>query len=147
VIRDATERDVPRLRALMRESNGYESAAARAMIVAYAATWTMPADPDVVVRVLEDEGEPVAFHKIVPHPRGSELDLFFTDNARQGRGLGRRLFVDACETARSRGSKRLVIVSNPAAADFYRRMGARADGEQPASSTITWPRPRFVVEL
>jgi GNAT superfamily N-acetyltransferase len=148
VIRTARDEDVPALRRLMRESNGYPEPAARAMIVGYARSWSLPDTPGAVVRVLEDGDGIAGFHKLVPHPDGMELDLFFTDNARQGRGYGRSLFADACERARAAGAARLVIVSNPAAAEFYRRMGARDDGvAAPGTAGISWPRPRLVVEL
>jgi GNAT superfamily N-acetyltransferase len=148
VIRPARDQDVPALRRLMRESNGYAEPDARAMIVAYAGTWSLPDSPDAIVRVLEDEEGIAGFHKLVPHADGMELDLFFTDNARQGRGFGRTLFADACEAARAAGAARMVVVSNPPAADFYRRMGARDDGvAPPGTAGISWPRPRLVVEL
>jgi GNAT superfamily N-acetyltransferase len=145
VIRAARAEDIPSLRAMMSSSNGYRDPAARDMIVRYAGTWTP--EEDACVRVFDDGGGAAGFYQLIPHAEGLELDLFFTSDARQGRGLGRRLFEDMAVTARALGARRVVIVSNPPAADFYRRMGARDVGVQAPSATIIWERPRLVVEL
>jgi hypothetical protein len=61
--------------------------------------------------------------------------------------VGRLLFEDMAATARGLGAPQVAIVSNPAAADFYRRMGARDAGVVAPSATIGWERPRLVLDL
>ncbi len=46
-----------------------------------------------------------------------------------GGGLGRRLFDRVAAEARERGASELEIVSDPHAAGFYERLGARRSGE------------------
>ena len=146
MIRRARPDDHPALVALMRASNGYEAPAARAMIDGFTATWTY--DQADEVWVLDGESGPAGFYQLIPHGEGDqELDLFFTDNAAQGQGVGRRLFEHMAERARALGASRVMISSNPGAADFYRRMGARDAGTSPPAGDITWERPRFRLDL
>ena len=49
-------------------------------------------------------------------------------------GVGRRLFLAAAALARQDGARLLVIQSDPHAAEFYRRMGARDAGDAPSES-------------
>ena len=146
MIRRAGPDDHPALVALMRASNGYEQPAARAMIARFTASWTY--DRADEVWVLDGESGPAGFYQLIPHGQGDqELDLFFTDNAAQGQGVGRRLFEHMVERARALGASSVAISSNPAAADFYRRMGARDAGTSPPAGDITWERPRFRLVL
>ena len=96
----------------------------------------------------EEDGPPLGFHQLIPHGRDTlELDLFFTANAAQGRGVGRRLFEHMAGRARALGAKAVVISSNPKAADFYRRMGAIDIGLSPPVGEITWERPKLRLVL
>lgn len=145
-IRRATPADTPALRAMMAESNGYERAEARVMIVAFAAGWSVPgADHEVWVE--EAGGAVVGFLALIPHGADQELDLFFTANDSQGSGLGRRLFDHMADRARALGATRVVISSNPEAAGFYRRMGAVEVGISPPGDGISWERPKLALEL
>lgn len=144
MIRTVRPGDFPVLRRMMAGSNGYAEGAPRAMIVAYAATWT----PKGEVFVLEDEDGAAGFYQLVGWGEGDrELDLFFTADDRQGRGLGRRLFGHMAGQARAAGAREVLIVSNPGAAEFYRRMGAKDAGIAPPHGDIAWARPRLVLEL
>ncbi|MFZ5669880.1 MAG: GNAT family N-acetyltransferase [Pseudomonadota bacterium] len=146
MIRRATPQDTAALRAMMAGSNGYGRPQARAMIVAYAAGWTVP-EGGHEVWVAEEAGAPRGFYALVPHGADRELDLFFTANAAQGTGLGRRLFEHMAERARALGAARVIISSNPEAAAFYRRMGAVDVGVTPPGEEIGWERPRFELVL
>ncbi len=142
MIRRARADDHPALAAMMRASNGYAEPAARAMIARFTATWSYHWSDEVWV--LDGETGPAGFYQLIPVGEGDqELDLFFTDNAAQGQGVGRRLFAHMADRARALGASRVVISSNPGAADFYRRMGARDAGSSPPAGDITWERPRF----
>lgn len=146
MIRRAGPDDRAALVALMDESNGYEAPAARAMIAEFTPRWTFSEADEVWLE--EEDGEVLGFHQLIPHSEGVlELDLFFTANAAQGRGVGRRLFDHMADRARALGAASVVISSNPQAADFYRRMGAVDIGVSPPVGAITWERPKFRLDL
>jgi GNAT superfamily N-acetyltransferase len=131
---------------MMAGSNGYERPEARAMIVAFAAGWSVPEGTHEVW--VAEAGDAVAgFHALIPHGPDQELDLFFTSNEAQGTGLGRRLFAHMAQRARALGAARVVISSNPEAAGFYRRMGAVEVGISPAGDGISWERPKLELRL
>lgn len=146
ILRRASPADTAALRALMATSNGYERPAARAMIVAFAQTWSVPDGPHEVW-LAEDGGAVVGFFALIPHGADQELDLFFTANAAQGAGLGRRLFEAMAARARALGATCVVISSNPEAAGFYRRMGAVDIGMTPPGDGIDWERPKLKLML
>ena len=140
--RRAVPADTATLRAMMAGSNGYGRPAARAMIVAFAETWSVPDGPHEVW--LAEEG---GFYALIPHADGLELDLFFTANAAQGTGLGSRLFAHMADRARALGAAKVVISSNPEAAGFYRRMSAVDVGMTPPGDGIGWERPKLELTL
>jgi GNAT superfamily N-acetyltransferase len=145
-VRRAIPADTAALRRLMATSNGYERPAARAMIVAFAQTWSVPDGPHEVW--IAAAGDVVAgFFALIPHGADQELDLFFTANNAQGAGLGRRLFEAAVARARALGAARMTISSNPEAAGFYRRMGALDVGVTPPGDGISWERPKLEISL
>lgn len=146
ILRRASPADTAALRALMATSNGYERPAARAMIVAFAQTWSVPDGPHEVW-LAEDGGAVVGFFALIPHGADQELDLFFTANAAQGAGLGRWLFEAMAARARALGATCVVISSNPEAAGFYRRMGAVDIGMTPPGDGIDWERPKLKLML
>ncbi|MBX3480166.1 MAG: GNAT family N-acetyltransferase [Caulobacter sp.] len=146
MIRRARPDDRAALVRLMEESNGYEAPAARAMIAEFTPRWTFTEADEVWLD--EEAGEVLGFHQLIPHGPGVlELDLFFTANAAQGRGVGRHLFDHMAERARALGATSVVISSNPRAGDFYRRMGAVDIGVSPPVGAITWERPKFRLDL
>ncbi|ATQ42795.1 GNAT family N-acetyltransferase [Caulobacter mirabilis] len=147
MIRRATPADSEVLRAMMMLSNGYERAAARAMIITFATGWSVPEGAHEVW--LAEEGGLIAagFYALIPHGADQELDLFFTDNGAQGTGLGRRLFDHMTARARDLGAARVVISSNPEAAGFYRRMGAVDIGVTAPGDGIAWERPKLALSL
>ncbi len=144
--RRATPADTDLLRAMMATSNGYERPAARAMIVAFAGGWSVPDDAHEVW-IADEGGEARGFYALIPHADGLELDLFFTADAAQGTGLGRRLFSHMADRARVLGIAKVMISSNPEAAGFYRRMGAVDVGVTPPGDGIDWERPKLMLTL
>lgn len=146
MIRRARPEDRDGLVAMMTSSNGYETPAARAMIAEFVPRWQVGEADEIWVA--EEGGRLLGFHQLIPH-EGTvwELDLFFTDNAAQGTGLGRRLFDHMAERAGALGATAVVISSNPKAADFYRRMGAHDIGVSPPVGEITWERPKLRLDL
>ncbi|HEX42804.1 MAG TPA: GNAT family N-acetyltransferase [Phycisphaerales bacterium] len=85
------------------------------------------------IRVLEDEGEPVAFLYFrtdfdVLYIRGPFfwIDLVYVRKDYRRRGLGRRLYEDALTIARERGFERVVVdvfEANEGSRRFHRQLG------------------------
>jgi GNAT superfamily N-acetyltransferase len=145
-VRRAAPADTLALRRMMATSNGYERPAARRMIERFAAGWSVPGEGHEIW-LLEEDGQPAGFYQLIPHGRDQELDLFFTADAFQGQGVGRRLFEHMLERARALSAETVVIKSNPEAADFYRRMGAVDIGVDPPGEEIAWERPKLARPL
>jgi GNAT superfamily N-acetyltransferase len=144
VIRPAREDEGPALEALMHASNGYSTPEQRRLIERV----RVPVGEGALTFVHADAAGLGGFYTLLQHAGGRwEIDLFFTANDRQGSGLGRALFAHAAAEAARRGGRELLIVSNPPAAGFYRRMGAREDGVDAPRPDIPWERPRFVLPL
>jgi N-acetylglutamate synthase-like GNAT family acetyltransferase len=61
-----------------------------------------------------------------------ELGNLWIDPGHLRKGVGRRLWAHAVETARALGFKELVVVADPHAEGFYRAMGAIRIGEVPS---------------
>lgn len=85
-----------------------------------------------VVQVAVQGSEVVGFYALVPREGGWLLDHFWVRPSCQGRGVGRAMFLHAVDRARVAGACGMVIESDPHAAAFYRRMGARDVGQVPA---------------
>ena len=100
------------------------------------------------VYVAECEMEIVGFYALCPSGSRCSLDHLWVRPASMGRGIGRLLFRHAVETARDGGSAELRIDSDPNAAGFYRRMGARWCGVVGAPMDGRHrERPQFSVQL
>ena len=78
-----------------------------------------------VVRVLVDDGTTVGFYGLEHHDEYDELKYMFLEPGYIGSGNGRALWDDVI--ARVEPSRRLRIVSDPMAKDFYAAMGARLE--------------------
>ena len=72
------------------------------------------------VLLVEDD----AWASLVPGGEVCVLEDLWVDPAAMGRGLGRRLFEQACARARELGATRLEWEAEPNAVGFYERMGA-----------------------
>lgn len=77
-----------------------------------------------------EQAEPMGFSALTVDGERAELEHLWVLPDAIGHGLGRRLFHDAVDAAADAGARRLVIVSDPNAAPFYERMGARKTGEE-----------------
>ena len=74
----------------------------------------------------------VGFYAVRPaDAKTVELDGLYVDPTRIGRGVGRALTEHAVNWARDRGFRRMSIQSDPYAAGFYRKCGARPKGTRP----------------
>jgi GNAT superfamily N-acetyltransferase len=101
-----------------------------------------------LIFVAEDEGGIAGFYGLEPLSAGSiELSHCFVEPAAIGTGVGRALLAHALEEARKRGSSLLVIQSDPYAASFYARLGARAVGTRESDSIPGRVLPVFELDL
>jgi predicted N-acetyltransferase YhbS len=82
--------------------------------------------------VAERDGRVLGFYGFEPLPEGVGLDFMFVEPDAIGQGVGRALWRHAVATARALGHAVLIVVADPNAAGFYRRMGAVPAGEQPS---------------
>jgi GNAT superfamily N-acetyltransferase len=85
--------------------------------------------------VADDDGQPIGWFSLVEVPGSLLLDNFFLLPGRIGSGVGRRMWQQALTRAAENGADRLTLESDPNAAGFYERMGARRTGSVTAPST------------
>jgi GNAT superfamily N-acetyltransferase len=76
-----------------------------------------------------------------------DLDKLFVEPRRTRTGVGRALITHAIDEARRRGAKRLTILSDPYAAGFYERNGARRIGEAPSDAIPGRSVPFYEIKL
>lgn len=86
------------------------------------------------VQVAERDGAIVGVAQVSVVAAQASLDRLFVEPAALRTNAGRRLFEWCVETARKHGADVLVVESDPGAADFYRKMGARDAGVAPSGS-------------
>jgi GNAT superfamily N-acetyltransferase len=99
------------------------------------------------VFVLEDEqGEMIGFFGFEGESPAGVLEWMFLRPGNIGRGLGRRMWVEALERARGLGFEELLIESDRYAEAFYAHMGATRVGES-RSPVDGAPLPLFRIEL
>lgn len=93
--------------------------------------------PDQVVAhrvtVAEEDGTVVGFYSLEGSPPTGVLDLMFVEPAHIGRGVGRRLWTHAVDTARDAGLRLFTIDADPFAEPFYLAMGAVRVGVSPSA--------------
>ena len=77
----------------------------------------------------------------------AEVDKLFVTPERLRAGAGRLLMARLVEEARGRGARRLMILSDPNAAAFYERVGAKRIGEAPSDAIPGRTLPLYVLEL
>jgi GNAT superfamily N-acetyltransferase len=70
----------------------------------------------------------------LPEPGAFDLLHLFVDPQGLRQGVGRALFEAACAWCLAQGGTKLVILSDPNAAGFYQRLGARLIGEAPSDA-------------
>jgi GNAT superfamily N-acetyltransferase len=86
--------------------------------------------------VADNDGEVVGWFSLVDVPGSLLLDNFFLLPGHIGSGLGRQMWKQALARAAERGAHRLTLESDPNAAGFYERMGARRTGSVIAPRTL-----------
>ena len=77
----------------------------------------------------------------------ADLLKLFVEPAVLRSGVGRLLFEWATARARGLGAVRMIIETDPDAAPFYERMGARYAGFAPSQSILGRMLPRMQIEL
>lgn len=85
------------------------------------------------VYVAEENDEIKGFYALCVSGEKAELEHMWVTPERIGTGIGKELFLDAMERAASLDVSAVEISSDPNAAGFYKRMGARQIGEIDAS--------------
>jgi GNAT superfamily N-acetyltransferase len=99
------------------------------------------------VVVAEDSNGVAGMVQIKVVRKQADLLKLFVEPHMLRKGIGRQLFDWAVEQARSMGAGRLLIESDPDAAPFYRRMGARDVGVVASGSIPGRLLPRLTYEL
>jgi GNAT superfamily N-acetyltransferase len=98
------------------------------------------------VFVADVDGRPRGVFAVRFEEPSAELEHLWVEPGHMEKGLGRDLMLRAIEVARSGGVRSLIIVSDPHAEDFYRRMGAKRVGavaSLPEGRTL----PKLVLDL
>jgi GNAT superfamily N-acetyltransferase len=148
----------------IRRARPWEAAALSEIAMAAKAHWGYSAsfmarcrmalaiDPAMMVnrtfRLAEDAaGGILGFYGFEAETEGIGLSHFFVLPAAIGQGVGRALWADAVARATQLRQRRLIIVSDPNAAGFYARMGARPAGARPSEIDPSRALPVFCLDL
>lgn len=97
------------------------------------------------VSVASRRGHAVGVLQLTVRGDRATLDKLFVEPQALRTGIGRALFAEAVREARDGGAASLVIDSDPAAADFFRRMGATGAGEVACDCVPDHTLPRLVL--
>jgi GNAT superfamily N-acetyltransferase len=147
-LRSACDADLPALSDLCFRSKavwGYDAAFMEACRAELTLT---PNDlTQSCVQVAESGGRVVGVVQVAVTGSEASLEKLFVSPDALRSGAGRRLFTWAAEMARQRGARTLTIESDPGAADFYRRMGARDAGRALSGSIPGRWLPRLALDL
>lgn len=104
---------------------------ARCRTVMQVKTEALAAQPHFVAEAVTVwPGRILGFYGFEPEAEGIGLDYLFVEPQAIGRGVGTALWTHAVATARAAGHRVLVVVADPNAEGFYRRMGAVPVGAQ-----------------
>ncbi len=87
-----------------------------------------------MVLVAEHDAALAGVAAIAPDGDGHEVAVFFVDPAMMGKGIGADLFQAMVGLAAESGIAKLGILSDPNAAGFYEKMGARPIGMEPSDA-------------
>jgi N-acetylglutamate synthase-like GNAT family acetyltransferase len=124
-IRDAALDEIPHLEALQ----------LRASLVAPDYREALAAHPEVIhlpatdvseqrTRVATIDGRVAGFSVVLPHHgTACELDGLFVEPDLMRTGIGRALIADVVDRARTHGVRRIDVIANPTAIDFYTKVG------------------------
>ena len=92
-------------------------------------------------------GEILGFYGFEPEEAGIGLSHLFVRPEAIGGGIGRALWEDAVSEARHAGHRFMIVVGDPHAAGFYRRMGAEPAGAMPSEVDPGRALPVFRLSL
>jgi N-acetylglutamate synthase-like GNAT family acetyltransferase len=124
-IRDAALDEIPQLEALQ----------LRASLVAPDYRDALTAHPEVIhlpatdvseqrTRVAMVDRRVAGFSVVLPvHGTACELDGLFVEPDLMRNGVGRALIADVVERAQAHGVRRIDVIANPTAVDFYSKLG------------------------
>lgn len=76
-----------------------------------------------------------------------EVHSFFIDPARQGQGIGERMWVKLLERAQTHGLQSLHLDADPDAVPFYEAMGFQVVGDAPSGSIPGRRIPHMTLQL
>lgn len=137
-LRPARPEEAARLSDLCMESKahwGYDAAFMALCREALTVTTEAIAAGEVVVAVdAADRPLGVAALGDGGRPGLAEIALLFVRPAAMGQGVGRALFAALSARARQAGASELMILADPGAEAFYRRMGAERIGVAPSDA-------------
>jgi GNAT superfamily N-acetyltransferase len=123
-IRNAVQADVPRLRAVFRDSS-WSNEGDRSLLTEHPEFLELPVD--VVrgerTRVAAFNGHVVGFVTLAEAAEWLEVEDLFVDPAVMRHGIGRALIADAAERARRFGVHRIEVDANDHALRFYEKVG------------------------
>jgi len=137
-IRTAVESDLPRLRAVFRDSS-WSNEGNRELLVEHPEFLELSADAvrEGRTRAAAINGNIVGFASLADATGRLELEDLFVDPAFMRQGVGRALIRDVAEQARRRGVRRVEVDANDHALRFYEEVGSlRSSG----SRSTTAPR-------
>lgn len=149
-IRRAAPEDAARLTVIARAAKAHWGYPA-----AWLTTWEpmLTITPDYVGRAIvfvgTRGGAPIGFYALEPREDRWSLEHMWIEPGEHGRGAGRRLFAHALDTVRTLRPGVLIIESDPFAAGFYARMGARQTGDvaAPMDGDADRRLPVFQIEV
>jgi len=123
-IRTAVESDLPRLRAVFRDSS-WSNEGNRELLVEHPEFLELSADAvrEGRTRAAAINGNIVGFASVADATGRLELEDLFVDPAFMRQGVGRALIRDVAEQARRRGVRRVEVDANDHALRFYEEVG------------------------
>ena len=86
------------------------------------------------IEVAIEDGRIVGMAQLAVAGATAQIEKLFVEPALLRAGAGRRLFAWCVDAARRAGATELIVVADPGAADFYRRMGMTDNGTAPSGS-------------
>jgi len=89
---------------------------------------------DDYIMVADDDGKHAGVIHLVLEGTTAELEKLFIDPNWIGKGVGRKLFKWAVETARAKGATLMNVVADPGAVPFYEKMGFKQFATFPSGS-------------
>ncbi|GAB5467327.1 MAG: hypothetical protein Kilf2KO_03570 [Rhodospirillales bacterium] len=152
--------------ARLRPATGADCESLTALSLAAKAVWGYSADflqitrddmtvtperlAEEAVLLIERAGVPLALVAVASEesaPDAAEITMAFVATDAQGQGFGALLLREAIALCRAAGTRRLIVVSDPNAEGFYRRMGFAPEGLHRSEYIPDRTLPRLAMEL